>query len=89
MIVLDLAVQAVHVTNQSMIHALAPDAGSRLFGGYMIFYSVGSATGAIASTALYAAAGWGAVCVLGPSFSCLALLLWAMTERSSAPPSPR
>ncbi|MFD7897452.1 MFS transporter [Streptomyces sp. NPDC059743] len=88
-IVLDLAVQAVHVTNQSLIHALAPDAGSRLFGGYMIFYSVGSATGAIASTALYAAAGWGAVCVLGASFSCLALLLWAVTERSSAPASPR
>ncbi|MFE1957661.1 MFS transporter [Streptomyces sp. NPDC059479] len=88
-IVLDLAVQAVHVTNQSLIHALAPDASSRLFGGYMIFYSVGSATGAIASTALYAVAGWGAVCVLGASFSCLALLLWAVTERSSAPPSPR
>ncbi|MEV7683121.1 MFS transporter [Streptomyces sp. NPDC088341] len=85
-IVLDLAVQAVHVTSQSLIHALAPDAGSRLFGGYMIFYSIGSATGAIASTSLYAAAGWGAVCVLGASFSCLALLVWALTERSSAPP---
>ncbi|MBH5337607.1 MFS transporter [Streptomyces pactum] len=64
-VLLDLAVQAVHVTNQTLIYALHPDAGSRLIGGYMICYAVGSATGAIAATALYAAAGWGAVCALG------------------------
>lgn len=79
-IILDFAVQAVHVTNQSLIYALAPDAGSRLIGGYMIFYSVGSASGAIASTSLYAAAGWGAVCALGAAISGLALLLWAGTR---------
>ncbi|GAA4227476.1 MFS transporter [Streptosporangium album] len=80
-IVLDLAVQAVHVTNQSLIYTLRPDAGSRLIGGYMVFYSLGSALGAIASTALYAVAGWGAVCALGAAISCLALLLWAGTRR--------
>ncbi|WP_329088028.1 MULTISPECIES: MFS transporter [unclassified Streptosporangium] len=79
-IVLDLAVQAVHVTNQSLIYTLRPDAGSRLIGGYMVFYSLGSAFGAIASTALYAVAGWGAVCALGAAISCLALLLWAGTR---------
>ncbi|WP_344238450.1 MFS transporter [Actinocorallia libanotica] len=79
-ILLDLAVQAVHVTNQTLIYALHPDAGSRLIGGYMVFYSIGSATGAIAATALYTAAGWGAVCALGASFSCLGLVLWAFTR---------
>ncbi|MFD3652150.1 MFS transporter [Streptomyces sp. NPDC058620] len=79
-ILLDLAVQAVHVTNQSVIHALRPDAGSRLIGGYMVFYSIGSAAGAIASTALYAVAGWGAVCVLGAAFSALALAVWAFAK---------
>ncbi|MFE7127922.1 MFS transporter [Streptomyces sp. NPDC057617] len=53
---------------------------SWLIGGYMIFYSVGSASGAIASTSLYAAAGWGAVCALGAAISGLALLLWAGTR---------
>ncbi|MFF3669656.1 MFS transporter [Microtetraspora malaysiensis] len=77
-VVLDLAVQAVHVTNQSVIYAVRPDAGSRLIGGYMVFYSIGSATGAIASTAVYAAAGWGAVCVLGGAISLLALAVWAL-----------
>lgn len=75
-ILLDLAVQAVHVTNQTLIYALHPDAGSRLIGGYMVFYSIGSATGAIAATSLYAVAGWGAVCALGAGFSCLGLALW-------------
>ncbi|MEU5189583.1 MFS transporter [Streptomyces klenkii] len=82
-ILLDLAVQAVHVTNQTLIYALRPDAGSRLIGGYMVFYSIGSATGAIAATSLYAVAGWGAVCALGAAFSCLGLALWAFTNSSA------
>ncbi|MEU5588264.1 MFS transporter [Streptomyces chrestomyceticus] len=81
-ILLDLAVQAVHVTNQTLIHALHPDAGSRLIGGYMVFYSVGSATGAIAATSLYTVAGWGAVCALGAAFSFLGLVLWVCTRHS-------
>ncbi|MGK5733002.1 MFS transporter [Streptomyces sp. URMC 124] len=83
-ILLDLAVQAVHVTNQTLIYALHPDAGSRLIGGYMVFYSIGSGTGALAATSLYTVAGWGAVCALGAAFSCLGLVLWAFTR-----PSPR
>ncbi|MEU9620888.1 MFS transporter [Streptomyces sp. NPDC048155] len=83
-VVLDLAVQAVHVTNQSLIYAVRPDAGSRLIGGYMVFYSVGSATGALASTTVYAMAGWGAVCVLGAAISALAFLVWAVTRGGTA-----
>ncbi|MFI0260745.1 MFS transporter [Streptomyces sp. NPDC017056] len=85
-ILLDLAVQAVHVTNQTLIYALHPDAGSRLIGGYMVFYAIGSATGAIAATSLYAAAGWGAVCALGAAFSCLGLVLWAFTRHRDPGP---
>ncbi|MFE5093943.1 MFS transporter [Streptomyces sp. NPDC056638] len=81
-ITLDLAVQAVHVTSQSLIYAVRPDAGSRLIGGYMVFYSVGSAAGALASTAVYAMAGWGAVCVLGAAISAVALLVWAATRNA-------
>ncbi|MBJ8193420.1 MFS transporter, partial [Bacillus cereus] len=64
-ILLDLAVQAVHVTNQSLIFNVRPEARSRLTAGYMIFYSIGSATGAIASTHMYIYAGWNGVCLLG------------------------
>lgn len=80
-ILLDLAVQAVHVTNQSMILNLHPEARSRLTAGYMIFYSIGSATGSIASTSIYAHSGWNGVCLLGAMVSALALLFWALTRR--------
>ncbi|EME97041.1 MFS transporter [Streptomyces mobaraensis NBRC 13819 = DSM 40847] len=88
-VLLDLAVQAVHVTNQTLIYALHPDAGSRLIGGYMVFYSIGSAVGALAATSLYAAAGWGAVCALGAGFSLLGFLLWALPRGGSAESAPR
>lgn len=79
-ILLDLAVQAVHVTNQSMILTLRPEARSRLTAGYMVFYSIGSATGSIASTSMYAYWGWSGVCLLGATVSALALLFWALTR---------
>ncbi|MGI5339524.1 MFS transporter [Streptomyces sp. CA-181903] len=88
-ILLDLAVQAVHVTNQTLIYALHPDAGSRLIGGYMVFYSLGSAIGALAATSLYAAAGWGAVCALGAGFSLLGFLLWLLTRGGPAEAASR
>ncbi|WP_182897035.1 MFS transporter [Microbispora sp. H10830] len=82
-VLLDLAVQAVHVTSQSMIYAHRPDAGSRVIGGYMMFYSAGSAAGALASTTVYSVAGWGAVCLLGAAFSLAALAVWGLSARWS------
>ncbi|WP_394823544.1 MFS transporter [Pendulispora albinea] len=79
-LLLDFAIQAVHVTNQSMIFAVKPEARSRLVGGYMIFYSIGSATGSIASTTVYAWAGWSGVCALGATICAIALLFWAATR---------
>lgn len=83
-ILLDLAVQAVHVTNQSILFTVRPEARSRLTASYMIFYSIGSATGAILSTNIYASYGWNGVCILGASVSACALLFWAMTLRRSS-----
>nr|WP_311972099.1 MFS transporter [Pseudomonas baltica] len=75
-VLLDFAVQAVHVTNQSLIFAARPDAQSRLVGAYMCFYSVGSGLGAIAATYTYAHFGWVTVCILGAAISAGALLYW-------------
>ncbi|WP_257541787.1 MULTISPECIES: MFS transporter [unclassified Sphingobium] len=80
-VLLDLAVQAVHVTNQSIILNRHPEARSRLVGGYMVFYSIGSATGAFTSTMIYALAGWQGVALLGAAFSAAALSIWAATRR--------
>ncbi|MGG4143424.1 MFS transporter [Paenibacillus algorifonticola] len=83
-ILLDLAVQAVHVTNQGMILSVRPEARSRLTAGYMVFYSIGSAAGSIASTSIYAYAGWSGVCWLGAGVSAIALLFWAATRLPKA-----
>lgn len=80
-IILDLSVQAVHVTNQSMIFTVRAEARSRLTAAYMIFYSIGSATGSIVSTSIYATYGWGGVCLFGASISALAILYWFITYR--------
>jgi predicted MFS family arabinose efflux permease len=80
LVLLDLAVQAVHVTSQTMIYAIDPDARSRLVAAYMVFYSVGTAAGSVASTATYAWAGWAGVCVLGAAFSAAALAFWAWSR---------
>lgn len=80
-LLLDMAVQAVHVTNQSMIFNVRPEARSRLTAAYMIFYSIGSSAGSIAATGMYAYAGWNGVCWLGAGVSALALLFWAITRR--------
>lgn len=78
-LLLDLAVQAVHVTSQAMLVARYPEIGSRLIAGYMVFYSVGSALGAISSTMMYAHAGWFGVALLGAGYSAAGLILWSVT----------
>jgi predicted MFS family arabinose efflux permease len=84
-ITLDLGLQAVHVTSQSMIYSVRPEAQSRLTAGYMLFYSIGSAGGSIASTAMYAWAGWAGVCLLGAGINAVALGYWWLTLKSGAP----
>lgn len=76
---LDLAVQALHVTNQSLILRSGTE-HSRLIGGYMLFYAVGSGAGALAATNVYAMAGWCGVCLLGGGLSLVALLFWRTTK---------
>lgn len=76
-LLLDLAVQALHVTNQSLILATAPAlAQAQGIAAYMLFYAAGSGLGALVGSALYAGYGWGAVCWVGAGVSLLALGTW-------------
>jgi predicted MFS family arabinose efflux permease len=76
-LVLDFAVQAVHVGNQHVLTAAYPARTSSAIGGYMVFYSLGSALGAAATTAVYDVAGWTGCAVLGAVFALGALVVWA------------
>nr|CEL22906.1 MFS permease protein [Kibdelosporangium sp. MJ126-NF4] len=81
---IDFGLQSVHVANQGLIYRTRPEAQSRLTAGYMVFYSVGSATGAIVSTVTYTHAGWAGVCVLGAAIGLAALLFWSVVDRRDA-----
>ncbi|GAA4607509.1 MFS transporter [Actinoallomurus liliacearum] len=82
-ILLDFAVQAVHVSNQHTLTAAYPDRTSSTIGAYMVFYSLGSALGAAATTALFDAAGWIGPTVLGVALALCALATWAFSARTA------
>ncbi|MDY4383074.1 MFS transporter [Pectobacterium brasiliense] len=75
-IVLDLAVQGVHVTNQSVIYRMMPEARNRLTSGYMTSYFIGGALGSLLSASAYQQWGWLGVCAAGGIISLLNLLVW-------------
>ncbi len=79
--VLDLGVQGTQISNQSAIYRLDPDARSRITTAYMVAYFSGGTLLSSVTGALYAAAGWGAVCILGAGTGLAGLLVWARTAR--------
>jgi predicted MFS family arabinose efflux permease len=64
-VLLDVGVQGLHVTNQSVIYRLSAQARSRITANYMVAYFIGGALGSAMAGTLYAASGWGAICLLG------------------------
>jgi predicted MFS family arabinose efflux permease len=79
-VAIDFGLQSVHVANQSLIYRVRPEAQNRLTAGYMVCYSIGSASGSIVSTLIYAQAGWNGVCLGGGAISAIALVFWALTR---------
>lgn len=75
-LVLDLTVQGVHITNQTVIYRVQPDARNRLTAGYMTSYFIGGAAGSLISAAAWQHAGWAGVCGAGAIIAVLNLLAW-------------
>jgi predicted MFS family arabinose efflux permease len=78
--VLDLGVQSAHITNQSAIYSLRPEARSRMTTAYMVSFFAGGAVLSAISAAVYDASGWSGLCVLGAATAALALLFWVVSE---------
>ncbi|MCL5520537.1 MFS transporter [Citrobacter cronae] len=75
-LVLDLTVQGVHITNQTVIYRIHPDARNRLTAGYMTSYFIGGAAGSLISASAWQHAGWAGVCLAGTTVAVLNLLVW-------------
>jgi predicted MFS family arabinose efflux permease len=82
-LVLDLAVQGLHIINQSEIYVLRPDARSRLTSAYMTIYFTGGVIGSVGSAFAYTHGGWTAVSLLGAAFGLIATTLWLAGARLS------
>ncbi|MDO6409573.1 MFS transporter [Pantoea phytobeneficialis] len=80
-LLLDLAVQAVHITNQSVIYRHKPEARNRLNAGYMTSYFIGGALGSIISANAFHHAGWYGVCGAGVLLTTINLLIWWRNAR--------
>ncbi len=75
-VVLDMAAQGTHVTNQSVIYRMHPEARNRLTAGYMTSYFIGGALGSLISAYAYQHFGWLGVSGAGGVLSLLGLLVW-------------
>lgn len=76
-IVLDLSVQAVHISNQNMVFGVRPEARNRLNSVYMTSYFAGGAAGSALTSVVWGTAGWSGVCALGASLAAVTVLVWA------------
>jgi len=88
-LLLDLAVQLVHVSNQNAVISLRPEARTRLNAGYITCYFIGGALGSLVGTQLFEYSGWKAIVVAGILIGTLALLVWVLAERRRKLQPPR
>jgi MFS family permease len=76
-LLLDIGAQGLHITNQSEIYRLRPEARSRLTSAYMASYFAGGLVGSFAAATAYGHGGWTAVSVTGACFGLIAATLAA------------
>ncbi|MFC8383735.1 MFS transporter [Nocardia sp. NPDC057272] len=83
-VVLDFAVQAVHVSSQHLLTTAYPDRAGSVIGAYMTFYSMGSALGAVTTTWAYITWGWGAASLFGALYASAGFAVWGSARLSGS-----
>ena len=73
-ILLDLGAQANHISNQTRVYALRPEARSRLNTVYMVTYFAGGASGAWLGSLAWSRWGWSGVCAVGGAMALMGLV---------------
>lgn len=80
-IVMDMGVQATHISNQSLIFALRPEARNRINTIYMVTYFIGGGFGTYLAAQAWAHYKWTGVCVLGIAISVIAVAVHVLSHR--------
>jgi predicted MFS family arabinose efflux permease len=81
-IVMDMGVQATHISNQAVIFALRPEARNRLNTVYMVTYFIGGAAGTLLASQAWHVYKWNGVVVMGLVLSVLALLIHLLNPQA-------
>lgn len=71
-VIMDVGLQVAHVSNQSRIFALIPEARSRINTAYMFTYFLGGALGSLLASYAWGAFQWTGVCVVALLFVLIA-----------------
>jgi predicted MFS family arabinose efflux permease len=80
-IVLDMGVQATHISNQATIYALNPEARNRINTIYMVTYFIGGSIGTWLAGQAWSYYQWGGVCTLGISLSLIAIIVHLLSRK--------
>lgn len=80
-LLLDLAVQGVHISNQAALYRIRPEARNRLTAAYMTSYFLGGATGSLFSAAAFSRFGWLGVVAVGAAMSACGVIVWMVDNR--------
>jgi len=83
-IVMDMGVQATHISNQSIIFALKPEARNRINTIYMVSYFLGGTAGTFIATLLWKNFQWMGVCAVGVALSLLTLVIHFLNHPKTA-----
>lgn len=84
LIVFDLGIQAIQISNQHAIFTVHPEARSRVTTAYMTSYFAGGVLGSLVSGFAYQAGGWLAVCGFGLGTAALGLVVWAVVGNAES-----
>lgn len=74
-IIMDMGVQATHISNQAVIFSIRPEARNRLNTVYMVTYFIGGATGTLLASQACHLYKWNGVVVISLVLSVFALLI--------------
>lgn len=81
-IVLDMGVQATHISNQSLIFSLKPEARNRINTIYMVTYFIGGSLGTYITSFAWDAYKWTGVCVVGILLSTIAIVFHLLNQKT-------
>ncbi|RPD51087.1 MFS transporter [Paracnuella aquatica] len=83
-ILLDLGQQSVHVSNQTRVYALLPEARNRLNTVYMTVSFIGTAAGSALGLWVWQGWGWSGVCITGALLLGGAFFIYSLTAKHIA-----